>query len=105
MGARHAVILTLPKSAYPDQLVSYQQSASLSPLFATLTNSPQLAENKAALSPFLATHTDFAPASPVFATHTKTTGVYTNNSILVHNSYPLSPQLTLFAIHGARKYR
>jgi hypothetical protein len=47
----------------------------LTPLFATLTNRPQLPENPTALSPFLATHTDFSPVSPVFATHTKTTGV------------------------------
>jgi uncharacterized protein len=33
-----------------------------------------------AVSPLLATHTDFSPVSPVFATHTKTAGVYTNNS-------------------------
>src|SRR6266404_9048236 len=32
------------------------------------------------VTPLLATHTDFAPVSPVFATHTKTTGVCTNNS-------------------------
>src|SRR6267142_1613117 len=32
------------------------------------------------LSPAFATHTDFAAVSLVFATHTKTTGVYTNSS-------------------------
>jgi hypothetical protein len=52
----------------------------LTPLFATLTNHPQLAENPTALSPLLATHTDFSPVTPAFATHTKTTGVHTNSS-------------------------
>src|SRR6266403_2272771 len=80
MLARHAVFLTLSTSSRPAQLLFYKHDAPLSPLFATLRDNPQLPENKAALSPFLATHTGFAPASPVFATHTKTTGVYTNNS-------------------------
>src|SRR6266403_2004581 len=80
MLARHAVFLTLSTSSRPAQLLFYNHDAPLSPLFATLRDNPQLPENKAALSPFLATHTGFAPASPVFATHTKTTGVYTNNS-------------------------
>jgi hypothetical protein len=48
---------------------------SISSLFATLTSTTQIAENTSTLSPFLATHTDFAPVSPVFATHTKTPGV------------------------------
>ncbi len=39
------------------------------------TSTSQIVENTSTLSPFLATHTDFAPVSPVFATHTKTTGV------------------------------
>src|SRR6266403_119336 len=53
---------------------------SVSPLFATHTSRSQTTENSSALSPLLATHTDFVPVTPVFATHTKTTGVYTNNS-------------------------
>jgi len=80
MGARHAVLLTPPKTAHPDQLLSCKQGVPLSPLFAALTDNPQLSENKATLSPFLATHTDVPPVSPVFATHTKTTGVHTNSS-------------------------
>jgi hypothetical protein len=55
-------------------------SISLSPLLATHTSRSQISENTTALSPLLATHTDFAPVTPVFATHTKTTGVYSNNS-------------------------
>src|SRR6266404_6230386 len=39
----------------------------LTPVFATLTSRPQITENPTTLSPFL-------------ATHTKTTGVYTNSS-------------------------
>src|SRR5712671_4681099 len=53
---------------------------SVSPLFATHTSRSQTTENSSALSPLLATHTDFVAVTPVFATHTKTTGVYTNNS-------------------------
>src|SRR6267142_3017743 len=53
---------------------------SVSPLFATHTSRSKTTENSSALSPLLATHTDFVPVTPVFATHTKTTGVYTNNS-------------------------
>src|SRR6267142_2573083 len=53
---------------------------SVSPLFATHTSRSQTTENSSALSPLLATHTDFVPVTPVFATHTKATGVYTNNS-------------------------
>src|ERR1700730_8207685 len=52
----------------------------LTPLFATHTSRPQLTENPTALSPFLATHTDFSFLPPLFATHTKTTGVYINSS-------------------------
>jgi hypothetical protein len=48
---------------------------SITPLFATHTNHPQIAENPDTLSPLLATHTDLSPVSPVFATHTKTAGV------------------------------
>src|SRR5882724_13142117 len=80
MLARQVVLLTSSRSAHPNQLLFYKQGATLSPLFATLTDNPQLSENKATLSPFLATHMDVPPVSPVFATHTKTTGVYTNSS-------------------------
>src|SRR5882724_1194275 len=52
----------------------------VSPLFATHTSHPQFTENTQTLSPAFATHTDFAAVSLVFATHTKTTGVYTNSS-------------------------
>jgi hypothetical protein len=53
----------------------HEKLLAISPLFATLTSTPQIAENTSTLSPFLATHTDLSPVSPVFATHTKTTGV------------------------------
>src|SRR6267142_5145947 len=52
----------------------------VSPLFATHMDRSQITENPATLSPFLATHTDLSRVSLVFATHTKTTGVCTNNS-------------------------
>src|SRR6266478_1440487 len=52
----------------------------VTPLFGTHTNHPQFTENTNTLSPAFATHTDFAAVSLVFATHTKTTGVYTNSS-------------------------
>ena len=52
----------------------------LTPLFAIHRSSTQVTENPNTLSPFLATHTDLSPVSPLFATHTKTAGVYTNNS-------------------------
>jgi hypothetical protein len=62
--------------------------SSISPLFATHTSCPQIPENTITLSPFLATHTGFAPVSPVFATHTKTIGVCSNNS---HSETPFRP--------------
>src|SRR6266403_4446482 len=77
---------------------------SVSPLFATHTSRSQTTENSSALSPLLATHTDFVPVTPVFATHTKTTGVYTNNShsgtgvggsVVLILKYCLGPWLTL----------
>jgi hypothetical protein len=57
-----------------------EKQLSISPLFATLRNRSQITENTATLSPFLGTLTDFAPVSPVFATHTKTAGVWPNSS-------------------------
>ena len=57
-----------------------ENPVSITPLFATHTSCSQLAENITALSSLLATHTDFTPVSPVFVTHTKTAGVYTNSS-------------------------
>ena len=80
MGARQAVLLTPSKSAYPYQLPFHKHLASVSLLFATLTSHSQITENRATLSLLFATHTGCVPVSPVFATHTKTTGVYTNNS-------------------------
>src|SRR6266849_4618720 len=62
------------------RLCSNEKSISVSPLFATHRSRSQIIENPLTLSPLLATHTDFSPVSPVFATHTKTAGVYTNNS-------------------------
>ena len=80
MAVRQVVLLTPPESSHPTQLLSRQHSIRVSPLFATLTNRPQIIENSNSLSPAFATLTDFAPLSPVFATHTKITGVYINNS-------------------------
>src|SRR6267378_3029219 len=60
MPSRAAVLLTPSEAIRPPSLPFYKHRASISPLFATLT--------------------DFSLLSPVFATHTKTTGVYTNNS-------------------------
>src|SRR6266852_3251203 len=57
-----------------------EKSISVSPLFATHRSRSQIIENPLTLSPLLATHTDFAPVTPAFATHTKTAGVCTNNS-------------------------
>src|SRR5712664_3626926 len=80
MPSRAAVLLTPSESIRPPSLPFYKHRASISPLFAALTSRPQIIENALTLSPFLATHTDLSPVSPVFATHTKTTGVCTNNS-------------------------
>jgi len=77
MGARQAVLPIPSKPSGPTQLLSYKQNASVSPLFATLTSRPQLAENTAALSPLLATLAASAPVTLVFATLTKTAGVST----------------------------
>src|SRR5271163_4481463 len=75
MIARQTVHLTPSECSGPAQLLSYKQSISVSPLFATLTSRPQLAENKATLSPVLATLTASAPVTPLSATLTKTAGV------------------------------
>src|SRR5271154_3919660 len=63
MGARQAVLLTPSKSSGPTQLPFYKYNASVSPLFATLTNRPQLAENTATLSLLLAALTQTAGVS------------------------------------------
>lgn len=44
------------------------------------TSRSQIVENPRILSPAFATHTDFSAVSAVFAAHTKTAGVYPNNS-------------------------
>src|SRR5271154_529815 len=75
MDARYAVLLTPPKPSGPTQLLFYKQNTSISPLFATLTSRPQIAENAATLSPFPATLTASSPVTPVFATLTKNAGV------------------------------
>ena len=80
MPSRAAVLLTPLESLHSPPLPFYKHPAPISPLFATLRSRPQITENTDTLSPFLAAHTDFSPVSPVFATHTKTAGVYTNNS-------------------------
>src|SRR5580704_1393723 len=46
MGARQAVLLTPPKPPYPRPLPFRQHPASLTPLNATLTESPLTAANK-----------------------------------------------------------
>src|SRR6266403_1940513 len=71
-----------------DRNIYQENLVAVSPLFATHTDRSQITENPATLSPFLATHTDLSPVNLVFATHTKTTGVYTNNS---HSGTPTSP--------------
>ena len=89
MDARYAVLLTPPKPSGPTQLLFYKQNTSISPLFATLTSRPQIAENAATLSPFPATLTASSPVTPVFATLTKNAGV----------SHPL-PTLDLATRHS-----
>src|SRR5882724_11398657 len=79
MPSRAAVLLTPLEFSDSRSLPFYKHRARISPLFATLTSRPQIIENALTLSPFLATHTDFTPVSPVFATHTKTAEVCTNN--------------------------
>src|SRR6266850_6119871 len=82
----------------PGSLISFPP-ISLTPLFATHTNCSQITENTTALSPFLATHTDLLRVSPVFATHTKTTGVHTNNS---HSGtrFSSSPKIVALSFHA-----
>src|SRR5271168_3321295 len=75
MLARQAVLLTPLESSGPLKLPFRQQSVPVIPLFATLTSTPQLAENKSALTPFPAALTAPAPVTPVFATLTQTAGV------------------------------
>src|SRR5882724_7721037 len=53
---------------------SLASAALRSPRFLHCVTSPTT------VSPLFGTHTDFAAISLVFATHTKTTGVYTNSS-------------------------
>src|SRR5271154_1885639 len=92
MDARQAVLLTPAKPSGPTQLLSYKQNASVSPLFATLTNRSQLAENTPTLSPFPATLTASSPITPLFATLTETAGVSHllfpswNSSLATHQS-------------------
>src|SRR6266403_2115993 len=103
MLSRAAFLLTPSDSIRPSSLPFYKHRASISPLFATLRSRPQIIENALTLSPFLATHTDLSPVSPVFATHTKTTGVYTNNShsethcppLATHSSLPTALSVSL----------
>src|SRR5882724_2665220 len=72
---------TEPRSANQNLRLQFTCSPiTLTPLVATHTRCSQITENTNTLSPAFATHADFAPVTPVFATHTKTTGVYTNNS-------------------------
>jgi len=75
MLARQAVLLTPLESSGPLQLPFRQHPVPLTPLFATLTSFPQLAENKSALTPFPTALTAPAPVTPVFATLTQTAGV------------------------------
>src|SRR6266446_10992288 len=72
---------TEPRSANQNLRLQFTcPPITLTPLVATHTKCSQITENTNTLSPAFATHADFAPVTPVFATHTKTTGVYTNNS-------------------------
>ena len=72
---RRASLARPPRFRHRDE-----NRVAVSPLFATLTDRSQIAEKPNTLSPFLATHTDIAPVSPAFATHTKTIGVCINSS-------------------------
>src|SRR5271154_212122 len=94
MAARQAVLLTPPKPSGPIQLLFCQQNAPVSPLFATLAGAPQPSENTATLSPLFATLTASAPVSPVVATLTKTPGVSNNNSHFGTRPSFSSPPLT-----------
>jgi hypothetical protein len=91
MLARQAVLLTPSRCSGPTQLLSCKQNASVSPLFATLTSHPQVAENTATLSPFFATLTASAPVTPVFATLTKNAGCHFISS---HSGTRHSPLVT-----------
>src|SRR6266403_335321 len=72
---------TEPRSANQNLRLQFTcPPITLTPLVATHTKCSQITENTNTLSPAFATHADFAPVTPVSATHTKTTGVYTNNS-------------------------
>src|SRR6266850_84013 len=99
MLSRAAVLLTPSDSIRPPSLPFYKHRASISPLFATLRSHPQIIESTSTLSPFLATQTDLSPVSPVFATHTKTTGVCTNNS---HSG--TRPPLQLLALKAISRH-
>src|SRR5258708_11213669 len=115
MPARRAVLLTTSESAHPPQLLSCQHIAPVTSLESTLVEvfilkslkffrintyekhrregpiailrSP-LATRHSPLSPFLAALADFAPVSPVFATHTTTSGVYPPGSAIIPPRIP-----------------
>jgi hypothetical protein len=124
MLARHAVLLTSPKSPHPSELLSRQQSTPVNPLAATLMDLPASVANKrltAGLSPLNATLTKNGgegalstsqrlshisifrtlfqvpyPVSPLLATLTKTAGVCTNNSHSGARSSSLATALKFF---------
>src|SRR5580704_7155 len=83
MGARQAVLLTPPKPPYPRPLPFRQHPASLTPLNATLTESPLTAANKR-LTPKL-TRLD--------ATLTKNTGVGATPSADLTSTVHCQPSL------------
>src|SRR6266403_1644373 len=78
----HTVYPACPESRREPRSAIHQpnRSASLTLAPALSLSYCQRRENFIAVSPFFATHTDLSPVSLVFATHTKTTGVYTSNS-------------------------
>jgi hypothetical protein len=112
MLARQAVLLTPSESTLPFCLPFYKQTAAVTPLFVTLTSAPQIAENTTALSLFVATLTDSAPVTPVFATLTENAGGDTSSShsgprhssLVPRHFFPSEacPSLSLFASISAK---
>src|SRR3981189_3744566 len=99
MRPRHAVLLiTPPKSSYPFQLLSRQQSALVSPLAATLMNLPASGANKrltVRLNPLDATlakkgFTSFKPRVFLFPRHALSLLFSLFAPRVFHNSFALT---------------
>ncbi len=74
MDARQAVLLTSLDSALLACLLLYKQNAPITPLGATLTNSFASVADKGLITSLDATLTAVSPATPLEATLTKNTG-------------------------------